>query len=123
MARKKQSAVKFMWSDFSRGEQMKVVELMGNDGHTIYDTSRLIEAGLHPRIANTFSHTYKSDGSLKGSIESNGVYVDELNGIYGLDVLWSLARYFNEESDKMGRGFQARELTEKIRKHLGVEDN
>ena len=109
---------KFLWSDYTKAEQKTLLDLIGHDGHTIWSAKGLIEEGVNPHIIAAFTQDHKSDGSLKGSIEVDGRYVDGLSGVYGLTVLRSLAGYYNESSDKLGRGFEASELTTKIYKHL-----
>lgn len=109
---------KFSWNDVSKDEMTKLLSVIGGDGHTIYNESYLLEHDVPNSVVNAFVTTYKSDGTLKGNIEVNGAPVKSMKGVYGLSVLWSLASHFNVESDKMGRGFQARELTDGIRKAL-----
>jgi hypothetical protein len=111
----------FSWDNVSQEQQIKLLETIGGDGHTIWSAPGLIEDGIDGYIIGAFTTVEKSDGSWKGSIFNSSGMVDELRGVYGLTVIRSLASHYGESSSKFGRGSEARELTEKIRKHLGVE--
>ena len=55
----------------------------------------------------------------KSTLFSDGKPVGMLSGVYGLDVLRSIVRYYNLEAPvKMGRGFQAREYQSAIIEHI-----
>ena len=55
----------------------------------------------------------------KSTLFRDGKPVGMLSGVYGLDVLRSIVRYYKLEAPvKMGRGFQAREYQSAIIEHL-----
>jgi len=110
----------FSWANTTPAEQAKVLEMVGDDGHTIFDADALKEAGASAYIIDHFTTVEKSDGSWKGSITDSrsGNYVDELRGVYGLTVTRSLASYYGVRSGAFGRGTEARQLSAGIREHL-----
>lgn len=106
----------FDWSTVPTEQHLKVLDALGDDGHTIWGVSHLAEAGIDSRIIQAFVHTYQSDlSSPKSTIHVNDVPVASLSGVYGLAVLHSLARYHGVTTDKLGRGRQATDLTHKLR--------
>lgn len=96
----------------------------GLDPWTIYKPSSFVEKGLPEEAVSLFARRYKSDGSAKGSITDleTGEIVDEMEGIYALDFVQDVAWTFGITSDKMGRGFRARDLSQQIREHFEVEE-
>jgi hypothetical protein len=119
----KTKAPTFTWSNTTVADQQKLLDIIGGDGHTIWNAPALIEDGVPAYIIDAFTTVEKSDGSWKGSITSTdtGNLVESLRGVYGLTVIRSLAAHYGEHSGKFGRGSEARELTEKIREHFGKE--
>jgi hypothetical protein len=114
----------FSWDDISREQQLAVLEIFGDDGHSILDADRLrVSSGLPASLINAFETVEKSDNSYKGSIFSpeTGERLPELRGIYCLAVIRSLAHYYGVRSAKFGRGSEARELTAGIRQLLQVQ--
>ena len=74
-------------------------------------------------IFGTYIQSHKSDASSpKSTIYSNGYPVESLRGWYTLDVLWSIARGIDADTEdaasKMGRGFQAQALYRAIARRL-----
>ena len=107
-----------LWESLTRDQQRQVLKVFGHDGHSIYPASYLAEHGVPQEVIEVFAETHESDGTLKGSIERGGVPVDSMAGVYGLTVLHSLAAYHHVTTDKMGRGFQASDLTNKLERKL-----
>ena len=97
------------------------LKIIGGDGHTIWKASALEEI-LPPEFLAPYIHTHRSDmgGSHKGMIfDENGGVIPELEGINGLSLLHGIAGHLGAEgTSKMGRGFQAQELTSNIYKVL-----
>ena len=110
----------FSWANTTAADQAKLLDIIGGDGHTIWSAPALINDGVPAYIIDTFTTVEKSAGSWKGSITSTetGDLVEELRGVYGLTVIRSLGRHYGVTSDKFGRGSEARELTDGIRRHL-----
>jgi hypothetical protein len=85
------------------------------DGHSIYDPSKFIEAGLDPVVVEAFTEVQKSDGTPKGTIFSRDWEIlPTLKGVYGLNLLEFIAQQFGVTSDKMGRGFRAADLQKQL---------
>lgn len=81
------------------------------DGHSILKPQAFIEAGLPQEVVNHLTRTYRSDGTPKGTIFVNGRPVQELAGVYGLDLLRFLASALEVEyQSAMGRGFEAQNI-------------
>lgn len=101
----------------SKAQISKIIELIGNDGHTIYDANNISEtSGIPMDELAPYIRDHVSDGSPKGSITRNdGKFAEHIVGIYGLDMLRKLARENNiPYPSAMGRGFKARNITEAI---------
>ena len=99
----------------------KVIKEIGGDGHTIFDPQSFIDMGVPKEVVDTWTQEYESEkGSPKGTIFGHdGSPIKKLKGVYGLNVLRRLARELNVEYEgKIGRGFEAREITEKLLAHL-----
>ena len=101
-----------------------VLDLIGNDGHTIYGVDEFKKFGLPDEFMERHITVHKSHKTNpKGMIfGEGGKLVPELKGVYGLDMLWGLANEVGadtgEAARKMGRGGQACELTISIRRAL-----
>lgn len=105
----------------TKEQVLKAVDLIDGDGHTIFKRDILEEAGWPKPLIDKMCKVYKSDtGEPKGTIFNNeGQPLIMLEGVYGLDVLQFIARMFEIKYPPcFGRGFQARALTEDIRKHF-----
>jgi len=102
----------------------KVLDLIGNDGHTIYGVEEFEKFGLPDEFMERHITVHKSHKTNpKGMIfGEGGKLLTELRGVYGLDVLWGLANEVGADTEKaarkMGRGGQACELTVSIRRAL-----
>jgi len=89
------------------------------DGHTIFKPEAFTDIGLPAEVTQLFTSTYKSDGSPKGTIFVNGQPVEELAGVYGLDLLRFIASALNVEyRSAMGRGFEAQNIQLALRQHF-----
>ena len=104
---------------------LDLLEVIGGDGHTLYDAADEIFRGIPKNVLESVTRVHKSDGTGKGSIWRDGRVVEEMYAVYGLNLLWKLAREVGANLERsqglMGRGFQARALTEAIREKLGEE--
>lgn len=110
---------KFSWSALTIDEQKLVLDIFANDGHTVYGQMFLQEQHCPESVIEEFAVVHQSNfDDPKETISVNGKPVVALNGVYGLTVLWSLARHYNITSSAMGRGFQAQELTVQLRTAL-----
>jgi len=110
------------WTQIPVEEQKRLLELMGNDGHSIYGSEFLIKNNIPTSIMLAFGEEIKSDlSSPSTTIYRNNVPVESMRGVYGLRVLWSLASHYKITSSKMGRGFQAQDLTEQLNAFLNPQ--
>lgn len=113
----------FSWDNVSLEDQVKVLDMFGDDGHSILNADTLrADSEIPTSVIDAFERVEKSDSSYKGSIFSSetGERMSELKGIYCLTVIRSLAGYHGIRSSKFGRGSEARELTAGLRDKLGV---
>jgi hypothetical protein len=112
---KKKEVVRF---DSSMKEAIKdLIDEIGGDGHTVWKAS--IMDKFPKAIKDRYTRVIESDGSYKGSIWNNGVLVEKLEGIYGLNLLGGICNDLGlEYESKLGRGFQAQSYTESIRNWL-----
>lgn len=116
----------FSWANVSLEAKEKLIEVIGNDGHSIWFDWKLLEEGVDPAIVSAFARDWKSDfGSWKSTIyDANGNATNGMRAsVYGLTVLRSLAGFYSIESRALGRGFEARELTSGIKAKLDEERN
>ena len=93
------------------------------DGHTIFDPH---DFDMLPEfIQDHFSTFNRSDPT--GHNPKHTIYLPdnsvapELYGIYGLDLIEGAAKAHKIQSTKNGRGFRAKDLTEKLRHKLAPE--
>lgn len=96
------------------------------DGHTILDpayftkTLRVPEWFIEPVVT-----THASDFSdHKQTLFVDGKPVSRLKGVYGLDLLWHIARHIGADTSRctaMGRGSLARQLQEAINTQLAQQ--
>lgn len=113
---------------FSTEHKYLIAELLsdiGYDGHTIWKASIL--ENFPQEIISRFVRVHKSNKKdYKSSIfDGNGKLIESLEGIYGLSLLTAIAQDLGLEYEgKIGRGFQAQEITKAIKAWLeqnGVE--
>lgn len=106
------------FADLPAATLLSVCDFLGCDGHTIWKTEPLLEL-LPQEYVESVAHTYKSDGSHKGTIFKNGEVVAQTTGVYGLTLYRHIAMDLGLPGSQMGgRGFEARDLDRRIRKHL-----
>ena len=99
---------------------MKCVEMC--DGHTIFKPSEFTDMGLPVNLISYFVATHKPGGSPKGSIFTDEGVVDAINGVYGLDFLYKVARIFDVKyTSCLGRGFQARAIQSELREYFSED--
>lgn len=97
----------------------KLLETIGNDGHTIWKPSVL--KNFSEDIQNRFIKVQKSNKKdYKSTIfDNNGRVIEECEGIYGLSLLGTICNDLGlDYESKIGRGFQARCYTESIENWL-----
>ena len=94
-----------------------IIEHLGGDGHGLYDPQFLTELGVPEELVERVTTTYKSDGSYKGSIfDPNGDVIPETTAVYSLDLYRRISGDMGlPGSSALGRGFEARELHDKIK--------
>lgn len=98
---------------------LKALERFGHDGHTIWSEEAWLATGLPAEWVRSVSQLHTSDGTLKGSICSNGQLLSELRGVYGLEALERMAQDLEASpAEACGRGFRASELTKNCLKIL-----
>jgi len=96
------------------------------DGHTIFEPKMLIDLGVPQELVDRCTQVYESNfDDPKYTISGpDGQPVEQLTGVYGLDVLESMVRDFDLKYEpKFGRGSQARVFQEILHKHLDREPN
>jgi len=102
-----------------------ILDIIGDDGHTIYAVEAFEKFGLPNEFMDRYIIVHKShETNPKHMIFGDGgKIINELSGVYGLDMLWGLAGEVDADiaaaSVKMGRGGQARALTSSIRRAIG----
>jgi hypothetical protein len=108
------------WSSVSIEDQRRVVKVFADDGHTIWGRDTLQAEGLLD-VLMPFYKVFRSDpdGDPKQTIFVDEQPVTALRGVYGLEVLESLAFQHHIQGQSLGRGFRARELTAALRQKLG----
>lgn len=101
-----------------------VLEVAGDDGHSLLPPEALIEAGASPTLARGFATTYKSDGTPKGTIfDPQGNIVESMQAVYSLALLQGVAlRLDLRWEGKLGRGFEARAVSDALRAWLAAQD-
>ena len=91
------------------------------DGHTIFKPEAFLDAGLPKTVVDYVTHNHASDGSPKGTIFVKGQPVDDLSGVYGLDLLRFLADALGVEYRRaMGRGFEAQNIQSALKLHFAA---
>ena len=106
--------------DLTKEQILAAVNVIDGDGHTIFKPEAFVKAGWPQELVDRYTETIKSNfNDFKSIITVNDKPVKQLKGVYGLALL----HYINNSlglkgTTKLGRGFQARELTENIINHL-----
>ena len=100
---------------------LAIANVSRDDGHSLFDPTAYIAAGLTMELANFFTRLHQSDGTPKGTLFNKGGIVPELTGIYGLTVLEAITDALNLERPHFhGRGFRARALFTLIQHHCAT---
>jgi hypothetical protein len=126
------------WQDFKRKELMvtliknvrSVQDVIDGDGHSIYKSDWLIQQGLPEELVRGIEREFKSDySSAKSTIfDGDGNMVDSMTGVSALQLHYEIAAWLLLEggvdyNDTLtGRGFQAKELAQAIKKSVGMLD-
>lgn len=97
---------------------LAIANVSRGDGHTLFDPTAYIAAGLTVELASFFTVTHKSDGTPKGTIFHKGGVVDQVEGIYGLTVNEAIASALELQIGTFfGRGFRAAAFFTAIQHH------
>ena len=101
-----------------------VLEVAADDGHSLLPPQLLLDAGANPVLVRGFTTTHKSDGTPKGTIfDPQGKIVASMEAVYTLPLLQGVARRLGLKWEgKLGRGFEAREVTQSLRKWVGEQE-
>jgi hypothetical protein len=126
------------WQDFKRKELLvtliknvrSVQDVIDGDGHSIYKSDWLIQQGLPEELVRGIEQEFKSDySSAKSTIfDGDGNMVDSMTGVSALQLHYEIAAWLLLEggvdyNDTLtGRGFQAKELAQAIKKSVGMLD-
>ena len=126
------------WQDFKRKELLvtliknvrSVQDVIDGDGHSIYKSDWLIQQGLPEELVRGIEREFKSDySSAKSTIfDGDGNMVDSMTGVSALQLHYEIAAWLLLEggvdyNDTLtGRGFQAKELAQAIKKSVGMLD-
>jgi len=89
-------------------------QVVSVDGHTIYDPQKFLDLGLDKVIVEAFTKKLRSGDTPKEVIYQGDREVASVTGVYGLELLEFIARVFDVDSWKMGRGSRAAHLTEQL---------
>ena len=109
--------------ELSKDKILAAVDLINGDGHTIFKPEAFVKAGWPQELVDQYTQTIKSNlNDPKACIFVEGKVVKQLKGIYGLVLLDRINSALGlEGSTKLGRGSQARELSEHIVEHLDLK--
>ena len=106
--------------ELSKKQIIAAVDIINGDGHTIFKPEAFVKAGWPQKLVDEYTKTIQSNlNDPKECIFVEGKVVKQLKGIYGLVLLDRINSALGlEGSTKLGRGSQARELTENIKAHF-----
>lgn len=91
------------------------------DGHGIYLPEYYYQIGFPPEFVDKFVKEHYSDGTIKGTIHSDGKTKQVAIGVYNLDILQALAELFELKTPFFfGRGRMADAIIDALKTHLGV---
>jgi hypothetical protein len=103
-------------------------EVLPPDGHGLFGPERYDEVGFPEGFLPV--HTHESGDCHKSSIFVDGERVESVEAVYHLELLWDICDSLDlKPQTYMGRGSQARELSDVIFKHceelglLGLDEN
>jgi hypothetical protein len=94
------------------------------DGHTIFEPDAFLGVGVPQELVDRCTNVYESNFSDPKYIISglDGKPVNQMRGVYGLDMLDSMVRDFDIQAEsKFGRGSQAQVWKEALHKHLEIK--
>jgi len=100
---------------------LTICKIVDGDGHTIFPPEAFTKKKIPREVIESEIRFYKSDISdPKSTIFNNqGQALLGLDGIYGLSLLKHIASAFDVEYEgKMGRGWEARSVTESLIAHF-----
>jgi hypothetical protein len=108
------------WVDALGKERiLKILDAVGDDGHGIYVEKKLADVEAPEEVLQHFVKVFASEPYPKTIITNNdGHVVSHMTGVYGLDIIQAIANSMSIHSEKMGRGYAARDLTKKIKEKL-----
>jgi len=116
------------WADINPEATAQLVGALRGDGHTIF-SEKFFKRYLHSNeidsVVLPLVKTHASDyRHPKLTIYKEGYPVEAIEGVHALDLLYNIAadldldNIIHTASTKVGRGYQAAELTEGILKFL-----
>lgn len=101
---------------------LAVCDTFRGDGHGIYPPSVLLNARVPQDLVDTFTRTYHSDGTPKGTITTSSGPVGALTGVYSLEVYERIGGDLELSCSMFtGRGFRAQDWDRRIREHLAEQ--
>jgi hypothetical protein len=107
---------------FNKAQLLRVLDLIGGDGHSIYNKCGLAEElGVPDKMLDQYTRDYTSSTTDPKHMitKADGSLAEHMVGVYGLDMLKKIARQLDVEiPDMMGRGFLARALTSNLEAHV-----
>jgi hypothetical protein len=106
---------------------LAVARFVAGDGWTIFSPLAFTDLGMPESVASLFIATYESntDDPKRTIFGEGGKVINELDGVYGLDLVLDLAHELvpGFRRTKNGRGFAAREATEALINHFTKESS
>ena len=109
-----------MWTKtLGKETLLKILDFLGNDGHTIYSREKIEELGVPQDILATvcIKHTYNKRNPKSVILAADGIKED-LVGVYGLDLLKKISADMGIFTARMGRGWQMRDLQTLVRTEI-----
>lgn len=107
-------------------ENTEAINFIDGDGHSIYEAEVLEKAGFPNILLEPITYVHKSDTrSIKSTIfDKDGNVIPELKGVAALELHYAVANALllvagaDYNDTLLGRGFQARELAEAIKREV-----
>ncbi len=105
---------------FTKAELLKIVKVLGGDGHAIYKREFLAQGlGIASERLNPFTRDHVSGEGHKSTIYTASGVAEHMVGVYGLSMMESICRSLDiyPADAPMGRGFRMRTLSEVLHKY------
>jgi len=118
------------WADVPTDKIVNLLREIGGDGHSIYPKEFFIEKWEIPEEVIKYSERklISDPSNPKTMIFKDGELMDELEGVFVLDLHYTIADNLGlsetiaKAGQKQGRGFQAQELCNGIMDYLKEGD-